>query len=124
VGTHHERRRLVGTLPAAGPYPEALARAGDRRCRTHAEFSLVHARMRAERGDVTGAAGQAAKAVIETAHARACRQRQWVLNEKTLIERAGLGAAHGWFTRVPATFPALVDWVDGLGAMLAAERGA
>ena len=114
-------RVVVGALPAAGAYPEALAVAGDRRWRMHAEFSLAHARMRAERGDVTGAAGQAAKAVLETAQAWACRHHQWVLNEKTLIERAGLRAAHDRFTRVPAAPAALVDWVGGLGVLLAAS---
>lgn len=117
-------RVVVGALPAVGAYPEALARAGDRRWRMHAEFSLAHARIRAERGDVTGTAGQAAKTVIETAHAWACRHRQWVLNEKTLIERAGLRAAHDWFTRVPAAPAALVEWVGGLGALLAADARA
>jgi hypothetical protein len=114
-------RVVMGALPAAGVYPEALAQAGDRRWRLHAEFSLAHARMRAERGDVTGTAGQAAKAVVETAHACVCRRRQWVLNEKTLIERAGLRAAHDWFTRVPAAPAALVEWVGGLAALLTAD---
>jgi hypothetical protein len=70
--------------------------------------------MRAERGNVTGAAGQAAKAVLEAAHARACRERLWVLNEKTLAERAGLAALHERFTRIPAGPAALVEWVGGL----------
>ena len=68
-------RALVGTLPQISGYPAALAESGARRWHAHAEFSLEHARMRAERGDVTGAAGQAAKAVLEAAHACACRDR-------------------------------------------------
>jgi hypothetical protein len=76
--------------------------------------------MRAERGDVTGAAGQAAKAVLEVAHARACRARQWVLNEKMLVERAGLTALHDRFTRIPAAPVPLAEWVSGLGAALTA----
>jgi hypothetical protein len=107
-------RALVGTLPEVSAYPAALAEAGVRRWRVHAEFSLEHARMRAERGDVTGAAAQAAKAVLEAAHARACRERLWVLNEKTLVERAGLAALHERFTRIPAGPAALVEWVGGL----------
>jgi hypothetical protein len=112
---------VVGALPAVGPYPDALAEAGDRRWRMHADFSLTHARMRAERGDVAGGAvGQAAKAVIETAPALACRRRRWVLNEKALIERMGLEGLHGWFTRVPASPAPLLEWVSGLRSALAA----
>jgi len=107
-------RALVGTLPEISGYPAALAEAGERRWRFHTEFSLEHARMRAEREDVAGAAGQAAKAVLEAAHARACRERLWVLNEKTLVERSGLAALHGRFTRIPAGPAALVEWVGGL----------
>jgi len=58
-----------------GELPDALSRVGARRWSAHAAFSLTHARMRAERGDIVGAVGQAAKAVIETAHALACRRR-------------------------------------------------
>jgi len=54
-------RVVVGTLPAADEYPPALAETGDRRWRAHADFSLTHARMRAERSDVTGTVAQAAK---------------------------------------------------------------
>jgi hypothetical protein len=109
---------LAGALPEAPAYPEPLAEAGGRRWRFHAEFSLTHARMRAGRGDVTGAAGQAAQAVIEAAHARACRERRWVLNEKTLVERAGLGALHERFTRIPSAPARLTAWVDELAAAL------
>jgi hypothetical protein len=113
-------RAVMGALPEAPVYPARLAESGERRWRTHAEFSLAHARMRAERGDVTGAAGQAAKAVLEVAHARACRARQWVLNEKMLVERAGLAALHDRFTRIPAAPVPLIEWVSGLGAALTA----
>jgi hypothetical protein len=107
-------RALVGTLPEVSAYPAALAETGARRWRVHAEFSLAHARMRAERGDVTGAAGQAAKAMLEAAHARACLDRLWVLNEKALVERTGLAALHERFTRIPARPASLVEWVGGL----------
>lgn len=98
----------IGTLPAVGEYPRALAETGDRRWRAHADFSLTHARMRAERSDVTGTVAQAAKAVLETAHALACRRQQWVLNEKKLLEQVGLDGLHEWFTRVPRPAALLV----------------
>ena len=111
-------RALAGALPAAGPYPDALAEAGERRWRRHAEFSLTHARMRAERGDVTGATAQASKAVLEAAHARGCRARRWILNEKGLVEGAGLGALHAHFAAIPAAPGPLLEWTRGLRAAL------
>jgi Nucleotidyltransferase domain len=107
-------RVVTGTLPRIAEFPPALARTGAVRWRQHAEFSLVHARMRAERGDVVGTVAQAAKAVVETAHGMVCQRREWVLNEKHLVERAGLRELHAQFTRVPPSAPGLVEWVDAV----------
>lgn len=107
-------RLVTGELPRVAGFPPALARSGAARWRQHAEFSLVHARMRAERGDVVGTVAQAAKAVVETAHAVVCGRGEWVLNEKNLVERAGLREVHAQFTHVPTSSPALVDWVTAL----------
>ena len=105
-------RPLCGRLPAVGDYPPALAETGARRWRFHADFSLTHARMRAERGDVVGAVGQTSKAVMELAHAVACDRRLWVVNEKMLIERTGLVALHRAFTSVPVSARDLTGWVS------------
>ena len=107
-----------GHLPTVGEYPEALSEAGARRWPLHADFSLTHARMRAERGDIVGTVGHAAKAVLETAHAVACRRRSWVLNEKKLVEHTGLQDLHASFVGVPASPSALVVWVDSLRSAL------
>jgi hypothetical protein len=107
-------RVIAGTLPRGGEFPPALARTAPARWRRHAEFSLAHARMRAERGDVVGTVAQAAKAIMETAHAVVCERREWVLNEKGLVERAGLRELHAQFTHVPPSAPGLVEWVDAL----------
>lgn len=111
-------RTVNGHLPAVGEYPDALSQAGARRWPLHADFSLAHARMRAERGDIVGAVGQAAKAVIEIAHAPACRRRLWVLNEKKIVEQAGLQDLHARFVDVPTSSPELVAWVEGLRATI------
>jgi hypothetical protein len=111
-------RTVHGRLPAVGEYPHKLSQAGLRRWRLHAEFSLAHAQMRAERGDITGTVGQSAKAVIETAHSLACARRLWVINEKKLVEQAGLQDLHAWFTDIPATHGQLLTWLDGLRAAL------
>jgi Nucleotidyltransferase domain len=107
-------RVVAGALPRVDEFPPALARAGAARWREHAEFSLAHARMRAERADVVGTVAQAAKAVVEAAHAVHCRRREWVLNEKHLVERAGFREVHAQFTRVPPSAPGLLGWVDAL----------
>ncbi len=41
------------------------------------------------------------------------RRRVWVLNEKKLVEQAGLQDLHAKFTDVPTSSPELVTWVDG-----------
>ena len=58
----------------------------------------------------------------ETTHALACERRLWVLNEKKLVERVGLGNLDGWFARVPDSSPALVDWVEALRTRLGRAR--
>lgn len=107
-------RAVHGRLPPVGDYPQKLSQMGYQRWRSHAEFSLAHSQMRAERGDVTGTVGQAAKAVIETAHALACARRLWILNEKQLLERTGLEHFHARFANVPSSPPQLLTWLDEL----------
>ena len=111
-------RTVHGSLPAAGEYPGKLAQTGLRRWLHHAEFSLTHAQMRAERGDITGTVGQSAKAVIETAHALACAGHLWVINEKNLMEQSGLQDMHTRFIGTPATRPQLLTWLDELRTAL------
>jgi hypothetical protein len=110
---------LRGELEPAGAFPEALATAAPPRWRFCASFSLEHARMRAARGDVVGAVGQAARAVTEEAHARLCERRTWMLNEKQMLAAVGLDALHAHFAAAPSEAAALIDWVaatrDALG---------
>jgi hypothetical protein len=73
--------------------------------------------MHARRGNVVGATGQAARAVIEEAHALLCERGQWVLNEKRILETARLDGLHALFGQVPADAAGLARWVD-----LVAER--
>ena len=86
-------RPIVGTLDLDTTYPDALAAAAPARWRFCRDFSLTHAAAHAERGNVAGTLGQAARAVFEEAHARACEQRRWVLNEKRILSGADLEAA-------------------------------
>jgi hypothetical protein len=56
-------------------------------------FSLLFAEGYATRGDVVACAGSLARAVMAVAHARLAERGEWALNEKRLVERAGLTAA-------------------------------
>ena len=105
---------VKGHLPPSGDYPPALAAIGARRWSFHARFTLDHARMRAARNDIIGTLGQAAKAVMETAHALACHNRIWILNEKHLLNAVSLPSLHSHFTSVPSSPMALQSWIDSL----------
>src|SRR5436190_10759452 len=111
-------RPLRGDIMAA-PFPPKLAAAAPAVWRFCRSFSLDYARMHARRGNVAGATGQAAAAVMEEAHAILCERGQWVCNEKRLIETAGLGGLHDLFAQVPVESEGLVQWVD----RVASQRG-
>jgi hypothetical protein len=113
-------RLLHGDLPAVEAYPDKLAERAPERWRFCSGFSLTYARMHAARGDVVGSLGQGAKAVLEEAHARTCKARRWVLNEKRLIDAAGLRDVQTDFTSVSETPAGLNAWVDRLRSRLLA----
>jgi predicted nucleotidyltransferase len=86
-------RVLHGRLPRV-TYPDALREAAGRRWRWNGAFSLAFAEKYAARGDVTLAAGTMARATAQTAHGVLAERGEWVLNEKGLVDAAGLGNAH------------------------------
>jgi hypothetical protein len=79
--------------------------------------------MHAQRGNLVGATGQAAKAVMEEAHAILCERGQWACNEKRLIEAAGIADLHDLFVRVPSDPAGLVQWVDLVAGRLGVPEG-
>ncbi|HSK01540.1 MAG TPA: nucleotidyltransferase domain-containing protein [Kofleriaceae bacterium] len=105
-------RVLRGALAPAAPFPARLAELAPPRWRFHAQLSLAHARMRAARQDAAGTLGHAARAALEHAHALLCERRTWTLNEKQLLERAGLVEVQALFAGGPG--PALGAWLDAL----------
>jgi hypothetical protein len=115
-------RVLRGDLPAA-PFPSKLAVAAPPRWRFCRSFSLDYARMHAKRGNLAGATGQAAKAVMEEAHAILCERSQWVCNEKRLVEVAGLADLQSLFGQVPREPADLVRWVDLVAEQLGVPAG-
>jgi predicted nucleotidyltransferase len=93
VGEMAVSRVLAGELPPVS-YPDALRDTAGRRWRWNGAFSLLYAERYAARGDVTLAAGTLARATVQTAHGVLAERGEWVLNEKGLVDAAGLGAAH------------------------------
>jgi hypothetical protein len=115
-------RPLRGKIPAAS-FPQKLIAAAPPVWRLCRSFSIDYARMHARRGNLAGATGQAAAAVMEEAHAILCERGQWVCNEKHLIETAGLAGLHALFARVPIESAKLVQWVDLLADKLGVPKG-
>ena len=81
-------RVLHGALPRPG-YPGRLRRSAAERWRGEARLTLDYAR-RAHRGRLTETAGAIAAAAHQTAHAVLAGRGEWVTNDKTLLDRAGL----------------------------------
>jgi hypothetical protein len=113
-------RWLRGAI-AAVPYPPRLAESAPPRWRFCRTFSLEYARAHARRGNRIGALGQASKAVMEEAHAILCERREWVCNEKRLVESAGLSDVSRLFDELPAAPAALLEWVDRVAGVLSVE---
>jgi hypothetical protein len=109
---------LRGEAPRRIEFPALLAEQGAVRWRFHRRFTMEQAKSRAARGDAIGATGQVARAAIEEAHARLCERRQWVLNEKRIIERAGMDRVAALFAELPQGPTSLVTWVADVGAAL------
>jgi predicted nucleotidyltransferase len=82
-------RPLTGELPRPG-FPEPLAVNAGGRWLGRAQVALMFARSHADAGDAVCCTGMLAQAVLCTAHARLAERREWVLNEKRLVHRAGL----------------------------------
>ena len=82
-------RPIAGELPRPG-FPEPLAASAATRWGGRAQVSLMFAQAHADAGDVVPCAGMLAQATLCMAHARLAARREWVLNEKRLVRRAGL----------------------------------
>ena len=83
-------RVLRGDLPRPG-YPEALRENAPRVWWQNAEMVFDYARTNhAPQARVAQCLGMIAQAATQTAHAVMAARGEWVTNEKTLLERAGL----------------------------------
>lgn len=80
-----------GTLAIDSAFTDALRETATFRWGFQRDFSFEYARSHADRGNAVGALGNVTRAVLEEAHRRVCADRRWVLNEKRLLDTAGLG---------------------------------
>jgi hypothetical protein len=112
------------SLPLHGPwpdklgYPEALSKLAPERWRFNARFALDYAAKHARRGDRVGTVSMAGRAVIEEAHGRLCERQRWILNEKNIVQIAGLSHVQAHFAAPPNDPAELSDWVEQLHAQL------
>ena len=83
-------RTLAGSLPKPD-YPALLREKAYHFWHESALLNLSYAEgAYAARGDAIGTAGALARAVVEESHARLAARGEWVLNEKRIVQRAGL----------------------------------
>ena len=72
-------------------------------------------------GDAVCCAGMLAGAVLCVAHARLAERREWVLNEKRLVRRAGLEEAQALLAGPGSTPAELAATVAAVSTVLRAE---
>ena len=113
-------RPITGEVPRPG-FPDALAATAADRWSARARVSLMFAQGHASGGDAVCCAGMLAGAVLGVAHARLAARREWVLNEKRLVQRAGLEEAQAALARLGATSTELAATVAAVGGLLGAE---
>jgi hypothetical protein len=87
-----------------------------------AAFSLLVAEGFAARGDTVAVGGLLARAAIAGAQARLAADAAWVLNEKGIIPRAGLGEADDILAAVGRTPEQLASSVERMRELLHLER--
>ena len=85
---------LMGRLPRA-EFSEALGESASRYWHGRARVSLMFAAIYAQAGERVSCLGMLASAILCAAHSRLTSRREWALNEKRLVERAGLRPTEG-----------------------------
>lgn len=112
---------LRGTVPRA-TFTAELRRSAPPIWEGDAAFSLLVAEGMAARGDAVAVSGLLARALIAAAHARLAARGAWALNEKGIVERAGLDEAADVLTAVGWTQARLKASVARMRELLRLER--
>jgi predicted nucleotidyltransferase len=111
---------LSGDLPRPA-YPDALRAAAPPRWWRDAQATLGYGRAAyAARGRLTETAGTLGVAACQAGHAVLTASGQWVTNEKTLLDRAGLRGLDQILADLTPDPDALTGAVDAAGAYLRA----
>jgi hypothetical protein len=103
-------RVLVGELPRPD-FPPELRRTAPAVWSRLAAGALRTARVHAERRDTVAGLANLGQAVLAAAQGRLAAAGEWILNEKRLVERAGLGGVQALFGRPEQGLDALVSGV-------------
>ena len=111
---------IAGELPRPS-FPDALAATAAERWERRAAVALMFAGGYAGAADVICCAGMLAEAALCAAHSRLAERRQWVLNEKGLVRRAGIDAVQTLLATPGATSAELGDTVAAVVAALGTE---
>jgi hypothetical protein len=113
VGELTENVVLHGSLPTVGGYPERLRESASRRWTGDARGTLRYAReAHAGWGHLSDTAGAIALALVQAAHGVLAARGEWVTNEKTLIDRAGLRSGDAILAGLSADPESLTRAVD------------
>ena len=111
-------RVLRGSVPRP-EYPAKLRISASRRWRADAALTLGYARSaQAARGHIAETAGLTATAAAQAAHGVLAARGEWITNEKTLLDRAGLRSVDAVLARLPADPEQLISAVDEAGQIL------
>ena len=110
-----------GELPPRPGFPDALVQTAPPRWEGAAQASLMFAGLHARGGEPVGCAGMLAHAVLCAGHARLVVRREWVLNEKRLVGRAGLEAVAPLLANVGGGAAELGATVEAVGRVLGLE---
>jgi Nucleotidyltransferase domain len=117
-------RVLRGSLPRPR-FPAELRRLAPARWWGDAQATLDYARSAyADWGQVAGTAGAIATAAYQGAHGVLAARGQWVTNEKTLLDRAGLRGADGILAELCPDPGRLVIAVDAAAGLIRAALDA
>ena len=112
-------RTLWGDLPRPR-YPDALRKSAPPFWLDRARRELDYARYWATSANPIGCAGALAKVVLQGAHARLAHRGIWALNEKRMVQLAGLTSLHGRFSKLGLSERDLNLAIDDVRASIAA----
>lgn len=108
---------IAGDL-ARPSFPDRLAETAPERWKSRASVALMFAQDHARAGDAVCCTGMLSNAILCVAHARLAERREWVLNEKRLVQRADLDGAHLLLARAGKSASALEATVADVSDLL------